>query len=841
VHVPTDAGRTALLAQRVLSSLASDSEDSRNVRLTRRTHGVFLSYRRVDSSGYVGRLHARLAKEFRVFLDLDSIPPGTDFAQVINMHLDKSKAALVVIGPQWGNVRNDQAEWRLDDPDDYVRLEITLCLHRNIPVIPILVGNASLPRPESIPTQLAELLKRQAYELGDGRRWDVDVERLVSHLRDIVNPGWRRDRLRLRFAIVVALASLIAFGATQIQRRIASSNRDSAHDVYEKGVRALDQLDGKTAEEHFRHSLRIDNKLILAHSALSEALLFLGNDASAKYEATVAFDNRKNEPEDARLQIEAQYYSLVKDFEKAITTYCTLIDKHPEQINYRLKLASVLQDSGSPDKALEILSKVKVDSENGHRISLKRAEVQKAAGHYAIAATEAKKAAEGAMISGDEILQARALILHCNTVYRVGMQPDDAGWEVAKKSCEQARILGQKNDDKLTEARAINGMANLYYARGAPGDEVRAIDNYEKARELAAAVNDVRDAAGALNNLASIKQDQGDWQGAVEQYKLAYSTFEASNDKAEMANTLSNIAAVLQEQGQMTEAKSQLERANGLAKESRDAIRIAQSTKALADHDLYAGNAFEALTLYQGALVACGSQSKGLASEIQRGIGDTLLAKNDLVGAEQAYQQALQSQVDLGKGANTTRVRLSLVNLHSEAGDTDRAVNESADLVSELDALDDKEGKIIAHLIAARSILFALWTARTDQSARNKSLRDVTSEIHSIGKQDFYSQYTDRETRFLIETAQRQLDFLAGRRQLHGIERLVSETEKLGYLGRSNLEARLAQGEMELRSATTRARGKATLSRLVGDADRRGFTVIAMRAASLSSVQRPKE
>jgi hypothetical protein len=142
---------------------------------------IFVSYRRSDSQGWAGRLGERFARAFgdvALFFDIESIAPGDDFVEAIERSLAESEVALVLIGPGWLTASLPDGRRRLDDPGDFVRIEIETALERNVQVIPVLLGGAAVPAKERLPVSLAKLARRQAFELSDSR-WDYDCERLL--------------------------------------------------------------------------------------------------------------------------------------------------------------------------------------------------------------------------------------------------------------------------------------------------------------------------------------------------------------------------------------------------------------------------------------------------------------------------------------------------------------------------------------------------------------------------------------------------------------------------------------------------------------------------------------
>ena len=148
---------------------------------------IFISYRRDDSSGYAGRIHDLLAERFgagRVFRDVSAIPGGVDFPRAIEDAIAAADAVVVVIGRDWLTIRDAAGARRLDDPDDFVRLEIAAALDGGVLVIPVLVEGATMPPPEGLPPSLAPLSRLNALEISDSR-WEYDSGRLVERLEAV--------------------------------------------------------------------------------------------------------------------------------------------------------------------------------------------------------------------------------------------------------------------------------------------------------------------------------------------------------------------------------------------------------------------------------------------------------------------------------------------------------------------------------------------------------------------------------------------------------------------------------------------------------------------------------
>jgi TIR domain len=150
--------------------------------------GVFISYRRQESSGLAGRLYDRLADRFgddQVFMDVDTIALGVDFAEVIAQAVSTCQVLLAVIGPHWLTATDQDGQRRLDDPDDIVCLEIAAALERDIRVIPILVEGAVMPRRHEFPDTLASLARRNALSLRH-ESFRSDADRLLAAIEPIL-------------------------------------------------------------------------------------------------------------------------------------------------------------------------------------------------------------------------------------------------------------------------------------------------------------------------------------------------------------------------------------------------------------------------------------------------------------------------------------------------------------------------------------------------------------------------------------------------------------------------------------------------------------------------------
>lgn len=123
---------------------------------------IFVCYRREDSSGFTRAIHDNLSGAFpndEIFMDVDTIKPGQEFARSINDAVRKSDVFIAVIGKRW-LAADEEGGRRIDNPDDYVRLEISTALNLGITVIPLLLEGTDMPKTTDLPDDIAGLAGR---------------------------------------------------------------------------------------------------------------------------------------------------------------------------------------------------------------------------------------------------------------------------------------------------------------------------------------------------------------------------------------------------------------------------------------------------------------------------------------------------------------------------------------------------------------------------------------------------------------------------------------------------------------------------------------------------------
>ncbi len=145
---------------------------------------IFISYRRADSQFAAGRIYDRLVAHFgeeAIFMDVEAIDGGVDFVKTLENAVQSCDVVLVVIGKTWLNIKDERGERRLDNPNDFVRIEVATALERDIRVIPVLLEDVNMPRLNELPENLKKLARRNALK-ANHQSFNADTNRLVAHI-----------------------------------------------------------------------------------------------------------------------------------------------------------------------------------------------------------------------------------------------------------------------------------------------------------------------------------------------------------------------------------------------------------------------------------------------------------------------------------------------------------------------------------------------------------------------------------------------------------------------------------------------------------------------------------
>lgn len=201
---------------------------------------IFISYRRTDSAGYAGRIYDRLVAHFGVdtiFMDVDTIEGGTDFVDVLEDAVQSCDVLIALIGKQWLSLKDNTGERRLDNPEDFVRIEVAAALKRKIRVIPVLVDGAEMPQPMELPENLRALARRNALQVNH-HSFNPDAYRLIEHLESALGEA-ERSRVLIAPALRVEnekVAKEKARLEAEEQAREAATKKEAERNAAEKAT-----------------------------------------------------------------------------------------------------------------------------------------------------------------------------------------------------------------------------------------------------------------------------------------------------------------------------------------------------------------------------------------------------------------------------------------------------------------------------------------------------------------------------------------------------------------------------------------------------------------------------
>lgn len=193
------------------------------------TGKIFISYRRDDAKADARSLYLHLERVFgadRLFIDVDTIPKGVDFAVELEKTLNETGVLLAVIGRSWLDSSDSMGTRRLDNRADYVRREIAHALLQGIPVIPVRVDGARMPQADELPDDIAALAKRQGAVITH-ENFESDIKGLETDLTRMLGSETKRTPRWRPYAIAGFLVVLALLGAAAAMMRSADRSANT--------------------------------------------------------------------------------------------------------------------------------------------------------------------------------------------------------------------------------------------------------------------------------------------------------------------------------------------------------------------------------------------------------------------------------------------------------------------------------------------------------------------------------------------------------------------------------------------------------------------------------------
>jgi Flp pilus assembly protein TadD len=386
---------------------------------------IFISYRREEGRWSAGRLYDRLIKYFnrkRVFMDIKSIHPGDDFVKAIKKKVGECDVLIAVIGDRWLTSDDGRGARRLDNPEDFVRMEIATALKRNIRVIPVLVDGAVMPPSTDLPDDLKPLVSRNALLVRD-TSFDDDCRRLVAAIKRPEEEDSQKApsgiRAKTKWLLAAVLALIAGTGVLWFsghkERAVALSTptpipiltpiptptptvEDGANAAFKRGNAAFDKKDYDKAISEYTEAIRLkpddadfyNNRGLAfrkksqydkAISDYTEAIRLKPDDAEAYVNRGYTYDDEKeydkaisDYTEAIRLKADgAETYNNrgftsyhKKDYDKAISDYTEAIRLDPNYVIAYSNRGNAYERQGKLDEAKADLAKAAELLKTGH-------------------------------------------------------------------------------------------------------------------------------------------------------------------------------------------------------------------------------------------------------------------------------------------------------------------------------------------------------------------------------------------------------------------------------------------------------------------------------------------
>ena len=216
-------------------------------------NNIFISYRRSDSADITGRIWDQLTNEFgadRLFRDVDKIPLGQDFRKVISDAIERCEVLLVVIGDEWLSDMDESGRRRIDNPEDYVHMEVRLALERGLAVIPVLVKNAKMPAATDLPPALSALSTINGTKVRADPDFPTDIKRLCANLPVSVNRVKRGRAISIGAwgvicTVIVTVATVFGLQKWWPPSNGTSKQNDTGHSLHALNLERRNALQNK--------------------------------------------------------------------------------------------------------------------------------------------------------------------------------------------------------------------------------------------------------------------------------------------------------------------------------------------------------------------------------------------------------------------------------------------------------------------------------------------------------------------------------------------------------------------------------------------------------------------
>lgn len=648
---------------------------------------------------------------------------------------------------------------------------------------------------------------------------------------------------------------------TEVARLKASFPEDSrARQDYYQGLARLRAGNAVAAAHFLEEAVSRDPGFPLAHSALAEALAILGYETKAIEEAKRASETAAALPRDQVLASEGQYYTVNRDWLRAVKVYGALNSLWPDDFDYLLKLANAEAKQGREKEAYEAINQLRKlsVSPDDPRPDLAEASVADIFADYnrenrvaGIAEAKARHRSETVQAARAELKESWALdnlgqlsqaVTKANEAKAIFSSFGDRGNEArAWKNLGDAYFDQSKLDlsvhaygNAISTFRALEwqsgvavGLNNLAYAIKDQGDLSKAGQLFGESLTIARSLGDPRLEALALNGVAIILSRQSNLTGAQAAYEESVKIHERLGDKGRLAIVVNNLALIFQNQGNLVEAELRLQRA----------LSLFQETGRQADVAMALGNLGQ-LCLLQGKLPDAEYKFRKQVEGGQQldqpkqtgyglfGLGEVAFLRCNLNQAHDYFEQSLRVREQTHQMGTAAESRLALARVELEEQHPDLVQKFASQAKDEFDRERQVDLVALSDAVLARAFVAQKKDDEAMGSAEIAEKLSNTSEDH------------DNQTQTALEVGRAFMQMDRRTEAVKEFRFALSESEHYHY-ATYYLEARIALARLDLQSGDPAAR--IDLKRGSAAAKKMGILLIANEAAEPDlALARPK-
>ncbi len=734
--------------------------------------------------------------------DNDSGWLSTALSEMLSIELAASGQLRLIPGESVARAKNDLELAATDT----LAADTLARVGRNLDTDFVILGSYLFVGRPRIDRQLRFQLRLRDTRMGETRVLfsetgsEDDLFGLVSRAGAAV-----RQELEVEAATVAETASV---------RAALPASRQAAQ-LYSQGLEKLRGFDRLAARDLLTQAVALDPDFALAHAALAEVWRDLGFDREAAASAQRAYDLAEGLPREEHLWIEALHHTTSGDAARGLETYDVLWRFFPDAVDHGLRLAETQITAGQAAAATATLTSLRTlppPRGDDPRIDLTAGRLAFWLSDFEAQLAAATRAADKATTLASPTLAAEARLLQGQALYYLRRL------EEAVSALEEAELLFARVGDRGKAAAALRqiGLTHDY-----AGELARAEEVYAQALAIHRETGNRKATASTLSYLAYVLREKGDLAAAHATAEEALAMTRETGDRNGEANVLDTLAWVLIHLGRLSEAEEAARQEQALYREI-GSVEVAWSYFYLGRIAFDRGDLDAATALYAEIPRLEGLERQSLVMAYRtHAAGDVLLARGDLDGAARSYAEALSLRTELGDREGLAESRVARLRLLTELGRVAEAVTEGRRAV----ALFAEEGRRDAR-VAAGTYLARALTAAGELAEARRVVEDGAAAAAASGDPRLRAAALIVGARVLFEAG----DVAPA---LAEIEAAVEAAVGLG-LPALELEARLSLAEIEIRGGggtSVGASGRARLEAVASEAGRRGYGLIARKAA----------